>query len=124
VTTPFSDDSLLPKPAPAMPASPDGLQYVLRSERTQWDRRASVATETAATLDSAIFDLNEVADRNVFGNCIEGTGFHNALVAVVNQLISNIDDCSRQAVALAQQCRHAGQAIAAADGNGAAVLDT
>ncbi|ASR03324.1 hypothetical protein GCWB2_12635 [Gordonia rubripertincta] len=86
MTTPFSDDSLLPKAAPAMPVSPHGNDYVLRSERAQWERRAAVAAEVAETLDTVFSDLKPVGKSNHLGDCVEGrdvtAGLRRALASL------------------------------------------
>ncbi len=72
VSTPFSDDSLLPKPAPAMPVSPHGDEYLLRSARAQWERRATVAADAASELKKAFNSLSAPIEANHFGGMHRG----------------------------------------------------
>lgn len=91
MSTPFSDDSLLPKPEPAMPVSPHGDEYLLRSERAQWEKRAAVAADASSDLNDAILDLQEVGHRNAFGNCVEGESFYKGLVLAMGRLTTELD---------------------------------
>lgn len=73
MSTPFSDDSLLPKPAPAMPVSPHGDEYLLRSARAQWERRATVAADAASELKKAFNSLSAPIEANHSGNASRET---------------------------------------------------
>ncbi|ATD70964.1 hypothetical protein CNO18_12505 [Gordonia sp. 1D] len=124
MTTPFSDDSLLPKPAPAMPVSPHGNEHLLRSERAQWERRAAVATDAAAELDMASKLLRGVAWNNYLGECTEGIGVYGALRSAVVSLREQVSHQADTAMALGNQCSTAASEIDDADRHGAAGIAT
>ncbi|SDU28911.1 hypothetical protein SAMN04488548_134361 [Gordonia westfalica] len=123
MSTPFSDDSLLPKPEPAMPVSPHGDEYLLRSERAQWEKRAAVAADASSDLNDAILDLQEVGHRNAFGNCVEGESFYKGLVLAMGRLTTELDGQSARALRLSRQCKDAASSFENADAHGAANLE-
>lgn len=123
MSTPFSDDSLLPKAAPAMPVSPHGDGYLLRSERAQWERRAAVAAEVAETLDTVFSDLKPVGKSNHLGDCVEGRHVTAGLRRALASLSADIAAHANQATDLARQCRSAATEFESADLAGAEGLD-
>ncbi|MDV7102681.1 hypothetical protein R4227_21920 [Gordonia amicalis] len=123
MSTPFSDDSLLPKPAPAMPVSPHGGEYLLRSERALWERRAAVASDVSSQLIEAIEKLRDAARYNHFGKCNEGEDFFTGLTLVLNSLTSQWTEQSSRADELSLACTRAAGDIEDADSSGAARLE-
>ncbi|GAB84038.1 hypothetical protein GORBP_028_00420 [Gordonia rubripertincta NBRC 101908] len=123
MTTPFSDDSLLPSAAPAMPASPHGDEYQLRSERALWERRAAVAVDVAAALDTAFSDLKPVGKSNHLGDCVEGRDVTAGLRRAVISLSADIAAYANQATDLARQCRTAATEFESTDLAGAEGID-
>lgn len=119
MTTPFSDDSLLPKAAPAMPASPHGCEYLLRSERALWERRAAVAADAAADLAKANSDLGNIGRANYLGDCVEGLSVYNGLTTAVTSLKKELFAQVELARDLGSQCEIAASAIENADRDGA-----
>lgn len=115
VSTPFEDDSLLPRPVPDMPISPHGRSTILRSERLAWEQRAAVASDAAHHLTGASIALGEVESTNYFGDCIEGDNFFNAFTRALDQLSTQIDENLRTARSLASQCLQASQQISSTD---------
>lgn len=115
MSTPFGDDSLLPRLVPDMPTSPHGRTTVLRSEQLEWERRAAVASDAAHHLATASITLGEVESTNYFGDCIEGLSFFNALTRALDQLSAQIDENLRTARGLASQCSKASQEISFTD---------
>lgn len=123
MTIPFSDDSLLPRPAPKMPVSPHGEQYTVRSERAAWEKRAAVVAEVAEELDRAFSDLKQVGKANFLGDCVEGQAVYNGLRQVIASLTVDIRSFANQSIALASQCRGAATDFEHADAQSAKRLD-
>lgn len=124
MSTPFSDDSLLPRPVPAMPVSPHGDEYLLRSERALWERRAAVAADAASELTDAYNLLSAPIESNHFGDCVEGDRFFEGLVSAVSMLADQCRNHATRASLLGKQCRDAGAQIESVDREGAANLAT
>ncbi|MDH3009372.1 hypothetical protein [Gordonia alkanivorans] len=119
MTTPFSDDSLLPQPAPAMPVSPHGREYVVRAERAQWEQRAFVATSVRTELDEALRGLNRALTVNHFGDCTEGNDVFSAAQRALAKLSEQVTDHANTADELSRQCISAADQIEQADRGGA-----
>ncbi|MDV7175919.1 hypothetical protein R4144_21695 [Gordonia amicalis] len=119
MSTPFSDDSLLPKPAPAIPVSPHGEEHLLRSERAQWERRAAVAADAAADLAKASSDLGNVGRANYLGDCVEGISVYDGLTAAVKSLKEVLFAQVELARDLGSQCEIAASTFESADREGA-----
>ena len=124
MSTPFADDSQLPMGVPQMPVSPHGRETVLRSERADWERRATAAASAATELAEASKALAGAARTNVFGDCIEGKAFHERLVGAVGRLSEALTDHLERARLLSDQCRSAADLIEASDDGGAANFGT
>lgn len=123
MTTPFSEDSLLPKPAPAMPVSPHGHEYLLRSERALWERRAAVAGDAAVELAKAKRLLAGAGRTNKLGECTEGRDVTRAVRSVIESLSAQLTDQTLQAKALSEQCRSAASEFEDTDARGAVNLE-
>ncbi|MCR5976576.1 hypothetical protein GDN83_02190 [Gordonia jinghuaiqii] len=123
MTTPFSDDSLLPKAAPPMPVSPHGEATVLRSEHALWQRRAGVAAEVAAELARATRLLEGSARNNRFGDCIEGQQFTSSLRGALSSLSEQWRTLAINTDVLSDQCLVASSEIEHADSQGAADIE-
>lgn len=122
MTTPFSDDSVFPRLGPPVPASPDGADYQLRSERALWERRASVASDVSSELIDAVENLRDVARFNHFGKCKEGEDFFNGLTLALNSLSSQWTEQSSRADALSLASTRAAREIEDTDSSGAGNL--
>ena len=120
VTSPFSDGTVPTIDAPPMPVSPHGELTRLRSERAQWERRAAVAADAVAELDTALLTLNRAVKGNYFGDCVEGLGVYEGLRRAISSLSDEISSRSDRANRLASQCRLAASEIESADTEGAA----
>lgn len=120
MSTPFADDPLLPQAVPEMPVSPHGRGTVLRSERADWERRASAATAAAQELADAADKLTRAARTNYFGDCIEGRSFHERLIGALEDLSKTMTDQVVGARQLGAQCRSAADSIETTDNGGAA----
>lgn len=120
VTSPFSDGTVPTFDAPPMPVSPHGELTRLRSERAQWERRAAVAADAVAELDTALLTLNRAVKGNYFGDCVEGLGVYEGLRRAISSLSDEISSRSDRANRLASQCRLAASEIESADTEGAA----
>lgn len=119
MTTPFSDDSILPKPGPSTPASPHGDEYLLRSERALWERRAAVAADAAADLAKANSVLGNVGRANYLGDCVEGISVYDGLTAAVTSLKKELFAQVGLARDLGSQCEIAASTFENADREGA-----
>lgn len=115
MTIPFSDDSLLPRPAPKMPVSPHGEQYTVRSERAAWEKRATVVAEVAEELDSAVVRLTSTRWTNHFGDCAEGIAVYERATSAVASLANSLSSLSDSASELARLSRRAGESFEASD---------
>lgn len=107
-----------------MPVSPHGDEYVLRSERALWERRAAAAADAASELTEAYDLLSAPIESNHFGDCLEGDQFFEGLVSAVSMLADQCRDHATRASLLSKQCRDAGAQIEGVDQQGAASLAT
>lgn len=123
MTSPFSDGPVLPMDAPPMPVSPHGEATGLRSERVLWERRAAVAADAVAELDTAYTNMRKVVRVNYFGDCVEGDGVYEGLRRAITSLMQEISSSSERTNNLASQCRLAASEIESADTRGAAQFD-
>lgn len=120
MTAPYPDQSL---PGPAPTPIPPARAYVLRSERTQWERRAAVAGDAAESLGWARQELADVLRVNAFGKCVEGEAVYEGLKSAVRALGARLTEQEQAALLLARNCEHAGRLFEFADEANAEVLD-
>ncbi|WP_205635027.1 hypothetical protein [Gordonia terrae] len=106
-----------------MPVSPHGEATRLRSDRALWERRAAVAADAVAELDTAYTNLRKVVRVNYFGDCVEGDGVYEGLRRAVSSLTQEILSNSERANDLASLCKSAASDIELADTRGAAQFD-
>lgn len=122
MSTPFADDSLLPRAVPEMPVSPHGPGTILRSERADWERRAAAANSAASQLAEAARSLDPAARANWFGDCVEGRSFHEALKGSLERLSETLTEQVNRTISLSEQCRLAADRIEGVDNEGAVGL--
>ena len=106
-----------------MPVSPHGRDYVLRAERAQWERRASVATRVRTELDGALRELNRALTVNHFGDCTEGKDVFAGAQRALARLSEQVTDHANTADELSRQCISAADQIEQADRGGADAIE-
>lgn len=123
MTIPFSDDSLLPRPAPKMPVSPHGEQYTVRSERAAWEKRAAVVAEVAEELVRAKALLAGAARSNKLGDCIEGRTVARTVRSMLESFSADLTTQAARTASLATHCRSVAAEFEAADAESASELE-
>lgn len=102
-----------------MPVSPHGDEYLLRSARAQWERRATVAADAASELKKAFNSLSAPIEANHFGECIEGNQVYEAFLSAISKLAQECLEHATRAEQLSGQCRASGMSFDDADRQGA-----
>lgn len=122
MTRPFSDGGAQPEIVPTSPSARGGPER-LRSDREQWQRRASVAAEATEQLDTAVASLKGVTEYNYFGECREGRQFRTSLTSALAMLSDELTGFADRTHVLSQQCREAADRLDEADQAGARSIE-
>ena len=96
----------------------------VRFNNIDWERRAKVAADARADIDSALESLKDVASVNYFGDLVEGIEVHNRLSALVLSWQDSLRQQANQLLTLEASCRSAKDLLTEGDSTVAQNIST
>ncbi len=96
----------------------------VRFNTIDWERRAKVAADARADIDSALESLKNVASAKYFDDLFEGIEVHNRLRALIQSWQDSLRHQANQLLALQDGCRSAKNSWTYGDSNVAQKFST